>query len=865
MDLATASMASQCRFCAQVETRNISIAFLKENGGWYPENLNPVELESRLNIADAFKPDRTFAHRKTKFEIFHSASTLGGGGDGGSDSSDGSTPSAVGTLCAFCRHLNLKRLCSQLHNCVIEITLGSLGGFHSRPDCSLCAFLLESIATTFSVNHPLDTAWTMRTVYLRFACEQAQVDSRQGVNFFLCISEEPTNVPLRVYEGSNSDTIVPQMQSTHYAPAPRLIPPFLDWSYFQRLVLNCIQTHPECCSVGGRTFPAGFRLIDVKRRKIVRFRNDQVPYYLALSYVWGAKPDNRYLTTKETIDEFERESSLSDLPQTIEDCFEVCRQFRTPYLWVDRLCIVQNDYIHKMQQINAMDTIYRAAEIVIVAASASHLHEGLAGISTRRKSQPELLLQPYDLKIVASLPRFAGVMQRSTWQSRGWTYQEAVLGRRKLYLTSIQAFFDCGEGRLVEMEDDFAEGSSPGMSLGKSRSGTLWQYYFHIDQYNRRSLKDQSDVYKAVHGIIQTLYSNQPLHFGLPASDFDQALLWRGHSQNRRFSDKVTIPAWSWSSTNSGVQRWPYLFLGALVSWSICVENTLGEGELVLAEAKSSPETWLEWKPEFTCQTFCPQLAMAIAWSKECIEAEEPFCRLYNDEYTIQELQTELCALWPTYEHFWDTAFPKTATMTATFQSDLDGTLLPGMLIGRVQLKQFTVTRHDKPCFKECNDCIHDGRLQIKSTSSAGPAGMLEQPHPDLESIHARSDSLYFAGLSISEWQGSENCFDWIPRDPNLSRVSARCGENRDSFPPGTLWDLRARLFHQSGRENFVEDNRRIWSLNANLPLERPPLLVNVMLLDVNGHTARYVCKGWMFLSIWCSYSCGFRTVAISP
>jgi hypothetical protein len=244
----------------------------------------------------------------------------------------------------------------------------------------------------------------------------------------------------------------------------------------------------------------------------------------------------------------------------------------------------------------------------------------------------------------------------------------------------------------------------------------------------------------------------------------------------------VIMPAWSWSSTNSPVKRWPYSFLGALVSWSICKKSSTGEAKLVLAEAKNSPETWLEWKPEFTCQTFCRQLAMALAWSKHCIEAEEPFRRLYSNEYTIQELQTELCALWPTYEHFWNSAFPRPATMTAKLKNNLNIALLPGTLFGRVQLKRYSVTRHEN-----CNKCIHDGRLQIDCSSSTEPSGMLEQPHPDLDWIQARSDSLYFAALSILEWQISEGCFDWIPRDPKLCRLSARSGEHMDIFPPKTL------------------------------------------------------------------------------
>ena len=256
---------------------------------------------------------------------------------------------------------------------------------------------------------------------------------------------------------------------------------------------------------------------------------------------------------------------------------------------------------------------------------------------------------------------------------------------------------------------------------------------------------------------------------------------------------------------------------------------------------------------------------MAIAWIKGCIETEKPFRKLDDNKDTIQDLQTKLCTFWPTYQYFWDTAFPKPAPMSAQVNRDLNDALLPGMLVGRVQLKQFPVTRHEKPRVEGCTECIHSGRLQIECTSRTTPAGMLEQPHPNLDWIEAKSDSLYFAALSISEWQGSENCFDGILQDLNRCPISMQIGENMDSIPPKTLWDMRTRWFHESGLENMVEDSQRIWSLSRKLPLERPPLLVNVMLLDKNGLTARYVCKGWMFLSVWCEHLCDFSTVAISP
>jgi hypothetical protein len=96
----TASMASQCHFCEEMQVRNISIAFLLENGGWLSDFVNSWEIESRLNIAYAFRDDRALAHRKTNFEIFHSASTHGSLVEDGSDNSDGLTSAPTSPLCA---------------------------------------------------------------------------------------------------------------------------------------------------------------------------------------------------------------------------------------------------------------------------------------------------------------------------------------------------------------------------------------------------------------------------------------------------------------------------------------------------------------------------------------------------------------------------------------------------------------------------------------------------------------------------------------------------------------------------------------------------------------------------------------------
>jgi hypothetical protein len=68
--------------------------------------------------------------------------------------------------------------------------------------------------------------------------------------------------------------------------------------------------------------------------------------YIALSHCWGSLTDDEkkaFCTTKENLDTRKNEFSVAELPKTFRDAIEVARKLRTPYLWIDSLCILQGD------------------------------------------------------------------------------------------------------------------------------------------------------------------------------------------------------------------------------------------------------------------------------------------------------------------------------------------------------------------------------------------------------------------------------------------------------------------------------------------------------------------------------------------
>lgn len=100
------------------------------------------------------------------------------------------------------------------------------------------------------------------------------------------------------------------------------------------------------------------RFIDVEKDCIVE-RRDAVKC-VALSYVWGAAATLRLKTMNQ--ERMRTPGVLSDLslPATISDAIDLVKACGEQYLWVDALCIVQNDAEDLEAGTYAMDLICKS-------------------------------------------------------------------------------------------------------------------------------------------------------------------------------------------------------------------------------------------------------------------------------------------------------------------------------------------------------------------------------------------------------------------------------------------------------------------------------------------------------------------------
>ncbi|KAK8220913.1 heterokaryon incompatibility protein-domain-containing protein [Phyllosticta capitalensis] len=290
--------------------------------------------------------------------------------------------------------------------------------------------------------------------------------------------------------------------------------------------------------------PFGFRLIDVMEKKVVRAPLQALFQYACLSYVWGNVKEFR--ATRKNIHRLKKPGALDHerVPATIKDAITACQHLGIQYLWVDRVCIVQDDEDpngEKRSQIKNMGSIYHHAAVTLVAIM----------------SQPLKLSHPtkFNLEI-------------SEWAKRGWTFQEAILSHRLVMFAATDIY----------LEHDGASSLSPeDLAPFAPFFHYIPSYEETVESYTKRELGDPNDILNAFDGVCSFWY--QKHEYGLPITGFHEAIHWYGYGTElpRRPSCGHNIfPTWYWISFQSTISIFrEHLF--HVASWAF-LDRTLIHG-----------------------------------------------------------------------------------------------------------------------------------------------------------------------------------------------------------------------------------------------------------------------------------------------
>ena len=164
--------------------------------------------------------------------------------------------------------------------------------------------------------------------------------------------------------------------------------------------------------------------------------------------------DGRYARTlKINLKDMQREIPLIMLPQNFQDAILTVRKLQLRYLWIDALCIIQDDPVDWAREAARMNDVYGSAYLTISATSAVSSTDGFL------KRSPDMMSSiPYYKDVGAesagvfflAYMRTGGdqgswlsTIETARWNSRGWTFQERLLSKRLLHFTEKKVFWEC--------------------------------------------------------------------------------------------------------------------------------------------------------------------------------------------------------------------------------------------------------------------------------------------------------------------------------------------------------------------------------------------------------------------------------------
>jgi hypothetical protein len=218
----------------------------------------------------------------------------------------------------------------------------------------------------------------------------------------------------------------------------RIIEDQIDFRIVRNALALCKKWHASACDKSKRFCaqfedPAEdiphFRLIDTKDNRIVLPPKGST--YVTLSYVWGRiDPETILRLVRANVEQLANPGSLllpenhDRIPVTVRDAMEVVRRLNLRYLWVDSLCIVQDDNGpggSKMSAISKMDLVYGGSYVTIVAAAGIDATAGLLGVRPGTRGTTRIIEELYPGLRLGSQGIMGSDAEKNIYFERGWT------------------------------------------------------------------------------------------------------------------------------------------------------------------------------------------------------------------------------------------------------------------------------------------------------------------------------------------------------------------------------------------------------------------------------------------------------------
>lgn len=311
----------------------------------------------------------------------------------------------------------------------------------------------------------------------------------------------------------------------------------------------------------------GIRLIETKEHNL------ELPvHYAALSYCWGPPEDaaTQFTTKGNTLNQRKREIPFSAMSRVMQDAVTVTRSLGFRYIWIDAVCIIQDNREDWEKEAEHMGAIYFNAFVTVVALASSSCHQGFL---ERTTGLPIPFTSSIDYSIQGTLQlkhvTFRGMnllkslgwrtsdidLSFSAWPTRAWTVQEMELSPRLIYFGPSRVWFSCVEREVVEpftlTHNSNDKRSQPRLAtdllLFTSEDMELLydEWLALLDNFCFRKITKRSDRFPAISGMAKRIAEalDDVYLAGLWKGDFARGLLFIWVSEAQKLEQHVDLVA----------------------------------------------------------------------------------------------------------------------------------------------------------------------------------------------------------------------------------------------------------------------------------------------------------------------------------
>ncbi|RFU74366.1 hypothetical protein TARUN_7879 [Trichoderma arundinaceum] len=361
---------------------------------------------------------------------------------------------------------------------------------------------------------------------------------------------------------------------------------------------ECRSLH-DGCRISDTTFvPNRLLFLGAKRTNsntinLVENLKNSVPY-AALSHRWTEETPTKCLLTSNLVDRGQNGMPIAELPRMMQDVVSVLRRLGIEYIWIDCLCIIQDDEEDWRREAALMASVYTNAELTVAASWCDKVEQSLfrdhSGAQEVAVDVAEIYGQPIFIRrrkphftwsaIESNLVAYTMVEgPEMEWPllTRGWVYQEQLLSRRMLHFTRNELIWECLEATQCEC----------GWYNNNARDEWARQWYKQppgskawadiIKGYAKRPLTVVTDKLPALAGIAKVIamqkgYDAREYLCGLWEKELEDSFFWCLSEPPREPRSDHHIPTWSWASVSGDVECWQVAlenieFLGSNVEY----------------------------------------------------------------------------------------------------------------------------------------------------------------------------------------------------------------------------------------------------------------------------------------------------------